>query len=120
MNKCQVCAYFPESKIDMARKTRESIDQATLALSGIGNQIYCRADIGQDLEEIQNLTAVGDGQPATVKHENGQVTLIVFWDSGCKTTDSFMKEIQKLSEDKKKRKWVNKVRFIAFGLDTDI
>ena len=31
-----------------------------------------------------------------------------------------MKEIQKLSDDKKKRKWGNKVRFIALGLDQDI
>lgn len=31
-----------------------------------------------------------------------------------------MKDIQKLSEDKKKRKWGNKVRFVALGLDMNM
>ena len=31
-----------------------------------------------------------------------------------------MKDIQKLSDDKKKRKWGNKVRFVALGLDMDM
>ena len=45
------------------------------------------------------------------------MSVVVFWDSVCKLSEESMKEIQKLSDDKKKRKWGNKVRFIALGLD---
>ena len=68
IQKVQISGYFPDSKIALARQTREKIDEAIVSLSGIENQIFCRADVGQNIDELKNLTAVGDGQSTSFEH----------------------------------------------------
>ena len=77
-----------------------------------------RLDVGKEIGNLNNVTALGSNDLTSIDLEQGQVTVISLWASTCKFSLKHMDDLQK-SIEANKAKWSGKVRFLALSTDRD-
>ena len=80
--------------------------------------IFCRAQVGQDLGLIKHATKSTDDVNVAVNHESGEVMLIEFWASWCKFSQVPIKATNDMMAANK-AKWEGKVRAVGLSIDQD-
>ena len=90
----------------------------TEAVKGVGDAtiaLKMKRGVGVPMGDIEDASNL-DGSETVIKHEPGQVILLLFWATWGPPAQAPMAHNQKMLEDNKE-KWGDKVRIIGLSID---
>ena len=118
VSRLDVAGVFPQNCIEKAKDANKLIRQSVQGLGMVNVNVFCRAQVGQDMGLIKFATKSTEAVNVAINHEGSEVILIEFWASWCKFSQVPIKATNDMMAANKS-KWGDKVRAVGLSIDQD-
>ena len=68
-HRAEIAGFFTNQKIELAKNCKSEIDETLAQISGVENNIFVRLDVGKDIGNLNNMTALDSSELTNIDVE---------------------------------------------------